>query len=318
MAVFTTVTEAHAKALLDHYALGDFVSLRGISSGIENTNYFLHTTTGHYVLTLFERLRHDQLPFYVELMHHLAARGVPVPDPQARNDGDRISVLHDKPATIVTRLAGSSVMDPTPAHCAQVGATLARLHLAAADFPIEQPNLRSLPWWQDTVPGLLPKLEAEQRSLLEDELAAQTVFAATPDYQALPRGPAHCDLFRDNVLFDGDRLGGCIDFYFAGCDTWLFDLAVTVNDWASVVGHGDLDRERYDALVGAYADMRAFSDHERDAWPLMLRAAALRFWISRLFDLHQPRPAETLTPHDPTVFERILRLRRNDDSLVLP
>lgn len=318
MAVFTPVTEADAKALLTHYALGDLTSLRGIASGIENTNYFVTTTTGEYVLTLFERLTHEQLVFYIELMHHLASRDVAVPDPQARTDGSRIGTLHGKPASIVTRLRGASVMAPGVMHCREVGAALAHMHLAGADFPIVQPNLRGLPWWQETVPTLMPFLDAERAALLADEMAVQTRAAASPAARALPTGPSHCDLFRDNVLFDGDRLGGFIDFYFAGCDTWLFDVAVTLNDWASDPATGVLDSARYDALLSGYASVRPFNDAERTLWPSALRAGALRFWISRLYDFHLPRPAQTLTPHDPRVFERILCLRRAADTFLLP
>lgn len=318
MAVFTPVTEAQAKALLTHYALGDLVSLRGIASGIENTNYFVETTTGEYVLTLFERLTHEQLSFYIELMHHLAMQGVAVPDPQSRTDGTRIGTLNGKPASLVTRLRGGSVMTPGVVHCEQVGAALARMHLAGASFAQTQPNLRGLPWWQETVPTILPYLDVERAELLADEMDVQTRAAAAPEAQDLPVGPAHCDLFRDNVLFDGDRLGGFIDFYFAGCDTWLFDVAVTLNDWASDPASGVIDAARYDALLRAYAQVRPFNQAEHAMWPYALRAAALRFWISRLYDFHLPRPAQTLTPHDPRVFERILRLRRAADTFLLP
>ncbi|QEI07348.1 homoserine kinase [Pigmentiphaga aceris] len=318
MAVFTPVSEAQAKELLTHYTLGDLVSLRGIASGIENTNYFVTTTTGVYVLTLFERLTHEQLSFYIELMHHLAARGVAVPDPQSRTDGTRIGTVNGKPSSIVTCLRGASVMAPGPVHCAQVGEALARMHLAGADFPVVQPNLRGLPWWQETAPTLLPLLDAELAALLTDEMEVQTRVAAMPEARSLPTGPSHCDLFRDNVLFDGDTLGGFIDFYFAGCDTWLFDVAVTLNDWTSDPATGEIDMARYDALLQGYRRVRAFTDAEHALWPYALRAAALRFWISRLYDFHMPRPAQTLTPHDPRVFERILRLRRAADSFLLP
>lgn len=318
MAVFTPVSQAQAQELLTHYALGDLVSLRGIASGIENTNYFVDTTTGRYVLTLFERLTHEQLSFYIELMHHLAARGVAVPDPQPRTDGTRIGTVNGKPTSIVTCLRGASVMAPGAAHCAEVGAALARMHLAGADFSMVQPNLRGLPWWQETVPTIMPFLDAERAALLADEMALQTRVADSAEARSLPTGPSHCDLFRDNVLFDGDKLGGFIDFYFAGCDTWLFDVAVTLNDWASDPATGEIDAARYDALLQGYRSVRVFTDAERSLWPFALRAAALRFWISRLYDFHMPRPAQTLTPHDPQVFERILRLRRAADTFLLP
>lgn len=322
MAVFTSVSEDDARTLLQDYELGELVALRGITAGIENTNYFLDTTRGGYVLTLFEVLTAEQLPFYIELMHHLAQRGVPVPQPQTLRDGTRITTLHGKPTAIVTRLKGGYEPEPGPAHCALAGETLARAHLAARDFPLRQPNLRGLSWWRDTAPQLLPFLDAGQAALLQRCVAEQSEFAAAGRLDALPSGPAHCDLFRDNVLFDGTyespHMGGFIDFYFAGCDTWLFDVAVSVNDWCIQRASGAFVRRRLQAWLQAYHAVRPFTADEQAAWPLMLRAAALRFWISRLYDFHLPRPAQTLKPHDPRHFERILRLRDSQDAPPLP
>jgi homoserine kinase type II len=322
MAVFTPVDDAEARALLQRYSIGDLRALRGISSGIENTNYFLSTTAGEYVLTIFERLTNDQLPFYIDLMTHLAEHDVPVPHPQVTRDGLRIVQLHGKPCAIVTRLPGQCEMAPAPVHCAQVGATLARMHLAGRDFGTQQPNLLGLSWWQDTAPVVAPHLPAQAADMLRDEVRAQADFAQTPVYRALPAGPAHCDLFRDNVLFAGTtdepQLGGFIDFYFAGCDTWLFDVAVCVNDWCITPATGEIRDDLAQAFLQAYVGVRAITAPEREAWGMMLRAAALRFWMSRLFDFYLPRPAQTLTPHDPTHFERILRLRRHDAPFPLP
>jgi len=315
MAVFTPVSDDDARALLAHFTLGELVSLRGITAGIENTNYFLTTTRGEYVLTVFEVLSREELPFYIELMYHLSQRGIPVPEPQTARDGQRLAQLHGKPCAIVTRLSGGYVADPSPAHCALAGATLARTHLAGRDFAIRQPNLRGLAWWQQTIPSVLPFLDGGQAALIQAALDEQTRFAAGEVYAALPSGPAHCDLFRDNVLFDGTyempRMGGFIDFYFAGWDTWLFDVAVSVNDWCVDHNTGIFDQARLDAWLGAYAGLRPYTDAERQAWPVVLRAAALRFWTSRLYDYHLPRPAQTLKPHDPRHFERILRARRD-------
>lgn len=322
MAVFTPVSDDDVRALLTHYALGELVSLRGITAGIENTNYFLTTTRGEYVLTLFEVLTYEQLPFYIELMHHLAQRHIPVPEPQTRLDGTRLTTLHGKPCAIVMRLSGGYEPAPSAAHCALAGTTLARAHLAAQDFPIVQPNLRGLSWWQETTPKVLPFLSSEQALLLQQTLAEQTRFAATSIYQALPCGPAHCDLFRDNVLFDGTfelpRMGGFIDFYFAGCDTWLFDVAVSVNDWCIERNTGVFEADKLSAWLGAYAAARPFTAEEKEAWPCLLQAAALRFWVSRLYDFYLPRPAQTLKPHDPRHFERILLDRRATAALSLP
>lgn len=322
MAVFTPVSDNDVRELLGRYSLGELVSLRGITAGIENTNYFLTTTQGEYVLTLFEVLTYEQLPFYIELMHHLAERQIPVPQPQTLRDGTRLTVMHGKPCAIVTRLSGGYEPAPGPAHCALAGETLARAHLAAQDFGIKQPNLRGLPWWQATVPKVLPFLSGDQASLIQQTLTEQTEFAANDTYRLLPSGPSHCDLFRDNVLFDGTfempRMGGFIDFYFAGCDTWLFDVAVSVNDWCIERNTGIFEDDKLQSWLSAYAAVRPFTDEERVAWPTLLQAAALRFWVSRLYDFYLPRPAQTLKPHDPRHFERILHERRLAPALALP
>jgi homoserine kinase type II len=322
MAVFTTVTDDNARTLLTQFNLGELVSLRGITAGIENTNYFLTTTGGEYVLTVFEVLTREQLPFYIELMHQLAERGVPVPQPQTCHDGARLVEMHGKPCAIVTRLPGGYEPAPGPVHCELTGRTLARAHIAARDLPLHQPNLRGLPWWRETAPKVRPFLDAPQDELLRKSLDEQIQAAASPVWQALPSGPAHCDLFRDNVLFAGTfetpLMGGFIDFYFAGCDTWLFDVAVSINDWCIVRETGQIVPELAQRWLQAYAQERPFTEQERQAWPAMLRAAALRFWLSRLYDFYLPRPAQTLKPHDPRHFERVLLSRHRDAPPNLP
>jgi len=309
MAVFTAVTLDDLTQWIKQFPLGQALALDGIASGIENSNFFLTVERGEYVLTIFENLDFEQLPFYIGLMRHLAERGIPVPAPVANHDGELVVPLQGKPAVIVTKLAGSSQMDPQPVHCAEVGTMLARMHLAAQDFPLSQPNLRGLAWWQATAPTVLPFLSPDNARLLREEVALQEAFAALDTYARLPRGPVHADLFRNNVMFVGEKLTGCFDFYFAGVDTWLFDLAVTVNDWCIDLASGKLIDARVRALLDAYRAVRPFTAEEVSAWQTMLRAAALRFWLSRLYDLHVPRAAEMLTPHDPTHFERILRDR---------
>lgn len=320
MAVFTPVSDDDARELLARYSLGRLVSLRGITAGIENTNFFLTTDRGEFVLTIFEVLRYDQLPFYIELMHHLAQHGIPVPEPQTCIDGRRLTTLHGKPCAIVTRLNGGYEPAPSPAHCALAGETLARAHLAGQDFTIQQPNLRGLAWWQVTVPKVLPFLNAAQADLIQRTLDEQTRFAGTDTYRALPTGPSHCDLFRDNVLFDGTfdmpQMGGFIDFYFAGWDTWLFDVAVSVNDWCIEQNTGVFQHDRLEAWLAAYTAVRPFTVQEKEAWPLMLQGAALRFWLSRLYDFFLPRQAQTLKPHDPRHFERVLIERRKPAAAV--
>jgi homoserine kinase type II len=313
VAVFTEVSEDEAQALLRLLNLGELRALRGIQGGIENTNYFVTTeregATHEYVLTLFERLTFEQLPFYLYLMKHLAQHGIPVPDPAADKDGDVLHKVCGKPAAVVDRLAGHSELAPTPAHCAAVGDMLARMHLAARDYGRRQPNLRGLAWWNDTVPVVLPFLDEAQSALIRSELAYQNHVAATAAYAALPRGPIHADLFRDNVMFEDGRLTGFFDFYFAGVDTWLFDVAVCLNDWCIDLATGERHAERTNAFLEAYGRVRPLTAAERQLMPAMLRAGALRFWISRLWDFHLPREASMLQPHDPAHFERVLRQR---------
>lgn len=309
MAVFTEVSRDEAAALVARLSIGQLTELKGIASGIENTNYFVDTTQGRYVLTLFERLTHEQLPFYLHLMKHLAQHGVPVPDPQADASGEILHTVCGKPAAVVDRLEGSHQLAPDIAHCESVGAMLARMHLAGAGYDRYQPNLRGLAWWTETVPVVVPHLTAAQRELIESELAYQQQVAASPAYAALPRGPIHADLFRDNVMFVGHQLTGFFDFYFAGVDTFGFDIAVCLNDWCTDLESGRLVEERALAFVGAYDAVRPLATGERRLMPALMRAAALRFWVSRLWDFHLPRDASMLKAHDPTHFERVLTHR---------
>ncbi len=321
MAVYTEVPFDAAAELVLRLNIGRLTALEGCSGGIENTNYFADTTQGRYVLTLFERLTAAQLPFYLRLMKHLAQRGIPVPDPCADAQGEILHTLQGKPAAVVDRLSGSSRLAPDAEHCQQLGRMLARMHLAGRDFELHQPHLRGLAWWAETVPVVRPFLSDSQRALIETELAFQQHVAQSPAWAGLPRGPVHADLFRDNVMFDdapadgadgavgSDRLSGLFDFYFAGVDTFVFDIAVCLNDWCIDLVSGRLDEDRASALVDAYRAVRPFTGSELRLFPAMLRAAALRFWISRLWDLHLPRDAAMLTAHDPTHFERVLRQR---------
>jgi homoserine kinase type II len=315
MAVFTALTRDEIVALLSGYSVGGLVDFEGIASGIENTNFFLSTTAGRYVLTVFERLEAEHLPFYLGLMKHLAQRGLPVPEPAAAAGGALSSHARGKPVAIVSRLPGRAVIDPSAAQCAQVGQFLAGMHLQARDFPLFQPNPRGIGWWKSALPKLGPLIPEDQFRELADEVVFQDGFVGSAQFERLPAGPIHADLFRDNVLFDGDHIGGVIDFYFAACSVWLFDLAITVNDWCVDPASGEFDHPRARALLQAYHAVRPLTDPEHEAWRTALRAAALRFWISRLYDLHLPRPAALLTPHDPARFERMLRLRTRQRDL---
>jgi homoserine kinase type II len=309
MAVFTEVPYAEAAAFLHRLGLGKLQSMAACHGGIENTNYFVDTDRDAYVLTLFERLAWEQLPFYLHLMQHLANRGISVPSPAADVEGRILHRLKGKPAAVVGRLRGKSELAPDPGHCGQVGEMLARMHLAGRDYARHQPNPRGLPWWKETVPVLLPYVDEDQRTLLLSELVFQKRVVELPDYAALPRGPVHADLFRDNVLFTGTRLSGFLDFYFAGCDTFLFDIGVCLNDWCVELDSGRADAEREAAFLRGYEWVRPLLPEERRLLPALVRAAALRFWVSRLQDHHMPREAAVLKPHDPSHFERVLRQR---------
>lgn len=309
MAVFTPVSLDDLIEWIKPFALGKVLAIKGISAGIENSNFFITTEAGEYVLTIFENLNFEQLPFYLHLMRHLAQRGVLVPAPIPNQRGDILHSLHGKPAAIVTKLEGDWQAMPQAVHCAAVGKMLAQMHLAGRDFPMHQPNLRSISWWNATTPLVLPYISEPNQHLLQAEMHFQQAFFGSQVYQHLPQGPIHADLFRNNVMFKGEQLTGFFDFYFAGCDTWIFDIAVTVNDWCIDLASGCLDPARVQALLDAYQSVRPFLAAEHSAWVPMLRAAALRFWISRLYDFHLPRAAEMLTPHDPAHFERILRER---------
>jgi homoserine kinase type II len=307
LSVFTPVTEAQLADWLKRYSLGTLAKLEPIAAGIENTNYFVTTSQGAYVLTLFEKLTAKELPFYLNLMAHLARHGIPCPAPIADLADQYLGELSGKPAALVTRLPGKSVMRPRRAECAQLGALLARMHLAGRSYPGFLENPRGPRWWRETAPQVHPFLDAERQALLDAEMAFQGLHRF-PD---LPRGPVHGDLFRDNALFDAGRLSAVFDYYFAGVDVLLFDVAVCANDWCLVDAKSDrrFDPELVGAFLSEYAAVRPFTPAEREAWPTILRGAALRFWLSRLYDFHLPRPGELVHAHDPEHFREILALR---------
>lgn len=308
MSVFTTVTADELRHWLQDYPVGDLLDLQGISAGIENTNYFVTTSGGRYVLTLFEKLTPQELPYYLNLMAHLAERGVPSAHPVASAAGHYLGSLNGKPAALVARLEGRDVTTPTATQCAAVGAALARLHLAGQSYPATMDNPRGPKWWKATLPEILPFVPAAEAALLNEEVRFQGLYR----FSDLPRGAIHADLFRDNVLFTGDTVAGVIDFYFACTDALLYDVAIAVNDWC-VDGDGRLDTARTRAFLDAYAAVRPHTPIERGAWPVMLRAGALRFWVSRLYDFHLPRAGELTHAKDPGHFRRILELRIRDE-----
>ncbi len=312
MSVFTPVSESQLAGWLKTYSVGAPTMLEPIAAGIENTNYFVTTSQGRYVLTLFERLPAAELPFYLELMVHLARHGIPCPAPIAGLDDRYLSSLNGKPAALVTRLEGKPVDNPSAADCAELGGLLARMHLAARSYGGFLENPRGPRWWRRAAAEVRPFLDAPRAALLDGELQ----FQSQQRFPDLPRGAVHADLFRDNAIFRAGRVSGVFDFYFAGTDCYVYDLAVCVNDWCLADPERDrrLDAPRTQALLGAYAAARPLQAAEREAWPAMLRAAALRFWLSRLHDLHLPRSGELVKVHDPEHFREILALRAAQDA----
>src|SRR3954465_6178088 len=305
LSVYTPVSEAQATEWLRNFSGGALVALEPIKAGIENSNFFVTTTQGRYVLTLFERLPAEELPFYLDLMAHLARHGIPSPAPIADLSDQYLQQLNGKPAALVTRLPGRSLENPGEKECAELGALLARMHLAGRSYAAYLENPRGPKWWRFAAAEVRRFLKGEQVALLDDEMAYQSQHRF-PD---LPRGPVHADLFRDNALFEKGRISGVIDFYFAGVDCLLFDLAVCANDWCLDAAHG-LEASRTQALLRSYESVRELSPLEREAWSIMLRAAALRFWLSRLYDFHLPRAGMLVHAHDPEHFRQVLECRR--------
>ncbi len=301
MSVYTRVERPQLEAFLQTFNAGELIEFVGISAGIENTNYFVTTAKNRFVLTLFEQLGTDELPFFLRLMAHQAEQGVPTAHPLANSQGEYLDTLCGKPAALVQRLNGRTLDHPEPPHCAAIGHALAQFHLAGQSYPAERSNPRGPHWWREAAARVHDHLDKASAVRLDAEIN----FQFSHRFDALPRGIIHADLFRDNALFEGETLSGIIDLYYACTDALLFDVAVTVNDWC-VTEARELDDARCQALLESYAAVRPFSAAERAAWPMMLRAAALRFWLSRLLDLHFPRSGELTHTKDPDAFARLL------------
>lgn len=296
MSVYTTVDRAALVDWLRPLAVGELIEHVGIAAGVQNSNYFVTTTAGRFVLTLFEAIDPQTLDFYLRLQAHLATCGLPCPLPEMPKTslpgGGYWRILNGKPAALLSCLPGRTIEQPSAAHCRSVGMALAQLHLAAQSLADAPANPCGAGWRQSVGDALLPCLPASDAALLRDELAFQSV----QDYSALPQGVIHADLFRDNVLWDdAGRLSGLLDFYFAGVDAWLFDLAVVANDWCP-------DAETFAALCAGYQAVRPLTAAEHRAWPAQRRAAALRFWLLRLEARHQPRAGEVVTIKNPDEF----------------
>lgn len=306
MSVFTSVSIQELQAWLQDYAIGEVVELKGISAGITNTNYFVTTTKDKYVLTLFEHNQMDELPYFIDLMSYLSTHGVPCPQPIENQDGISLHMLNGKPAVLISRLKGQDVAAPNTRHCAEVGRVLAKMHIAGQMFTTQPAhrNPRDAEWRTNTAQKVMAHLPPADQQLLTEALA----FQAALDMEQLPKGVIHADLFRDNVLFDGEEIGGLIDFYYACHDALAYDLAIAVNDWC-VQADGTLDDARLQAMLSSYQAVRPLTQVELGAWNSMLRIAALRFWLSRLYDKIYPQDGELTHAKDPDHFKNILKLR---------
>ena len=302
MSVFTTVSADELTEWLKAYPLGTLLELKGIASGITNTNYFVTTTSGRYVLTLFEEHTAEELPYFLDLMTHLAECGVPCPHPVKRNDGVQLDELNGKPAALVSCLAGRDIETPNEIHCAEVGRVLANMHIAGESFSGKSHDTRDSVWRQTTADKVFGLLNADDQTMLSQLMQRQ----ASLNLDKLPQGVIHADLFRDNVLFDGEKIGGLIDFYYACRGAFLYDLAIAVNDWCVNVD-GSLDKPRVMAMLKAYHAVRALTAEESAVWTDMLPIAALRFWLSRLKDKHFPHAGELTHAKDPQHFQKILK-----------
>lgn len=303
MSVYTHVSNDEINDLLAFYELGQFVSLQGIAQGVTNSNYFLTTSSGRYVLTVFEVLEQHELPFFLLLKKHLNESGVACPLPIQRKDGKFDSTLAGKPACIVSCLDGCNISWPTDLQCFSTGAMLAKMHISGQSFPMSMENPRYTEWWEASAQKLLPVLDPNDVLLLESEIAHIAKYSA----QALdlPSGIIHADLFKDNVLLNGNQITGFIDFYYACNGNFMYDLAIAINDWART-SQNIIDPQLKTAFLGGYESVRPISREEKDYFPIAQRAGCIRFWVSRLLDFYFPQEGEMTFIKDPNTFRDLL------------
>jgi homoserine kinase type II len=314
VSVYTPVSHSQLDLFFGHYELGDVISFDGINDGIDNTNYFISTTQGHFVLTLFEKLAANELVHVVKLLSHLAEQDLPCPLPQPDRHAKILRRLNSKPAAVFQRIAGAAIISPSIAQCREVGLQLARLHLYTRQYVFPLKNSNDLDWCNKLLNRAITRLSNADRALISDELLFQT--NNRPD--RLPQGVIHGDLFRDNVLFTDDRISGILDFYSACTGALLLDIAITSNDWCCE--YGNMNYDKFAALLSSYQSLRPLEPVEKQHLHTMLRAAALRFWLSRLEHQLYRRPGEITRQKDPLIFRQLLQQYRqqNHTSLFLP
>lgn len=309
MAVYTDVTEVELEAFLGNYQAGKLLSYKGIAEGTENSNFLLHTTSGAYILTLYEkRVDRQDLPFFLGLMDHLAGKGISCPLPVRRNDGALTGPLAGREAALITFLEGMWMRKPTAAHCREVGKALAALHLAGADFPLSRPNALAIDGWRKLWDASRDRADEVERGLAAEVDADFALLEASWPHD-LPAGVIHADLFPDNVFFLGDRLSGLIDFYFACNDLYAYDVATCLNAWCFEKDFS-FNLTKGTALLAGYQSVRPLSQAEKDALPVLARGSALRFMLTRLYDWLTIPDGGLVMKRDPVEYIRRLRFHR--------
>jgi len=304
MAVFTSVSTAEFQQFLTHFNVGELVQARGVTAGVENTNYFVDTSKGHYVLTLFENVNFSDLPFFIALNQHLIGEGITCPAPMGSTKKTFLHRLKDKPAVLWQRLWGKSVMEPTTEHCHAMGIMLAKIHMATKSFPEHRQDPRGPAWWQTAKEMLVEKITPEEEHLITEEIAIHR----EKNWYTLPGGIIHTDCFRDNVLFESGAITGILDLFNACYGPYLYDLAICVNDWC--IKNNGLDEAKLKTMLAGYESVRKLEAAEKHVWADMLRAAALRFWLSRLIDERFPKSATLVELKDPKEFQVLLERHR--------
>ncbi len=311
MSVFTQINAQELQMFLSQYAVGELQDFVGIEAGVENSNFFVNTSSGRYVLTLFEQHSPNELSYFLQVMQHMAKAGLPIAAPIPTLTGSLFSECKSKPAALIRYLAGETLVQANLQQCAAIGELLANIHLAGQSFPLQRAPDRGHNWRLQTAQRLLPLLEFEDRVLLSKSLQRQQ----TLQLAGLPQGLIHADLFRDNTLFIHNQLSGVLDWYYACNDCWLYDLAIVVNDWCCFE-NGALDPERLVSCLSAYQRIRPFTYLEAEQWQVMLEAAALRFWLSRLVAILEPRAGSLVLQKDPLEFRQKVEHRQTEAALI--
>jgi homoserine kinase type II len=309
MAVYTDVSEVELEAFLQNYPAGRLMSYKGIAEGSENSNFLLHTSTGSYILTLYEkRVDRNDLPFFLGLMHHLAGKGISCPLPVQRKDGELIGMLAGRPAALITFLEGMWMRRPTVGHCREVGKALAEMHVAGADFPLSRENSLAIEGWRKLWQASRGRADEVEPGLADGVDADFALFDANWP-RDLPAGVIHADLFPDNVFFLGEKLSGVIDFYFACNDLYAYDVATCLNAWCFEKDFS-FNLTKGTALLAGYQGVRPLSDSEKAALPILARGSALRFMLTRLYDWLTIPDGALVQKRDPVEYIRRLRFHR--------